>query len=210
MLGAGAWLGLAPQPASGAASGPQVRTDRGCYVVGQRVQVAGAGFAPLRLYDLAIDGVDFGQSETNSAGGFSTSLSAGGLPTNVVQSVDQLDASDGTSDATTTFTLTRPAGALFLDDRGAPRARRAPFEVWGFALGGGRVNVYLHYVSPSGGVARTIALGRTGGQCGYLKTGTRALFPFGAQSGAWTLQFDTSRSYRSRPSGPAARISVRL
>jgi hypothetical protein len=202
LIAAGIALG-----ASGAAT---VRTNHGCYLVGQSVTVAGSGFAPHRRVEVAIDGVDFKQQTTDSAGGFRGSLAPGGLGANIVQSLDHLDATDGTVSADTSFTLTRTAGARFLAARGNPNTLRAPFQVWGFALDGHPRTAYVHYVSPSGSMRETVKLGRTGGQCGYLMTGRRRVFPFAPSRGSWTLQVDTRPSYTRHPHGPVSRIAVRI
>ena len=195
---------------AGAATAPTVQTDRGCYPVGQSVHFSGSGFAAQRAYEVAIDGVDFGQSETDGAGSLHDRLVPGGLPAGSAQSIDQLDVSDGSSDVTTTFTVTRSAGARFEASSGDPRALRAPFQVWGFSPGGVAVAVYVNYVSPSGQPRDTVALGRVGGQCGYLVTGPKRFFPFSPATGRWTLQADTQPGYSSRPRGPVARIYLNI
>lgn len=198
--------GAAPAPAAAA----QLRVARSCYLPGQVVPLTGSGFAPNRQFDLADDGVDFGQSSTDGGGGFSVSFRPGGLPAGVAQHVEHLDATDGTASAQATFTLTRATGARFLATRGRLQTLRAPFEVWGFGLDGRTRPVYLHYVSPSGRAARTILLGRAGGQCGYLRTHTRSLFPFTASRGGWTLQLDARSGYTRVPGKPVTRIRVRV
>ena len=196
--------------AADAAAAPTLHTDRGCYVVGQPVKITGAGFASGRTFDLADDGVDFGQSTTDANGAFSVSFRPGGLAAGVAQHVGHLDASDGSSGADTIFTITRSAGARFLASGGNPHTLTAPFEVWGFALDGRRKHVYLHYVSPAGRSQLTVSLGRTGGQCGYLRTSRRRVFPFSPSLGAWVLQLDTARSFSRAPAGPVAKIAVRI
>lgn len=194
-----------------AASAPVVRTTAGCYPVGKTVHLIGSGFAPDRAYDVAIDGVDFGQDTTDASGSFHTHLIPGGLGAGVVQSVDRLDVTDGTSDARAVFTVSRSAGARFEATRGDPRTLRAPFQVWGFNLQGAPGEaIYLHYVSPAGQARDTVHLGRAGGQCGYLVTKPLRFFPFSPLTGAWTLQVDTWPRYSRRPSGPVARISVQI
>jgi hypothetical protein len=178
--------------------------------VGNAVRFSGSGFAPDRTYDVAVDGVDFGRSKTDSAGSVSDHIVPGGLPAGVPQSADRLDISDGTTEATTTFTASRSAGARFLASTGDPRTLSAPFQVWGFSPRGAAVDVYLHYVSPSGNARSTLRLGRAGGQCGYLVTRRERVFPFSSSTGTWTLQVDTHRGYSSRPSGAVARIYVRI
>lgn len=194
-----------------ATQAPIVVTGHACYSVGQLVEVAGAGFAPDRLYDVAIDGVDFGQSHTSGMGTFVTSLIPGGLGAGVVQAVDALNATDGTREADTTFTVTRRPGARLLAVGGSARPSRERFQVWGFGLHAkpGR-EIYVHYVAPSGRARTTVALGRTGGQCGYLLTRPMPAFPFTPSAGTWRLQVDVSREYSRRPAGPVAQIRVRV
>lgn len=180
-------------------------------MVGQAVQLQGSGFAPSRTYVVTIDGVFLGQRATNGQGDFSIPVRPGGLPAGAAQHVDRLLVSDGTSSASTTFTLTRAAGARVFDTSGSnPRTISARFQVWGYSMGGSTRTVYVHYVGPSGRARKTVALGGTGGQCGALRTGRRRLFPLSPSSGTWTLQLDTRRSYARHPSGPVTRISVRI
>lgn len=185
-----------------------VSTNHGCYLVGQPVTLTGSGFAAARTYAVTIDGVYFGMSGTDAHGAFSVKFGPGGLPAGSAQGVDKLDATDGTVSAGTTFTVTRPAGARFLAARGNPFTLRAPFEVWGFSMTGARQPVYLHYVSPAGAARLTVSLGHTGGECGYLRTSARRVFPFVPSPGTWTFQIDTKRGYARHPGGPVARIQV--
>ena len=189
-------------------SGATVKTDQGCYVVASSVALYGSGFAPSRGYDVAVDGVDFGQAKTDADGAFATHFSPGGLGAGVVQTVHHVDATDGTSEASATFTVTRQTGARFEVSSGDPRALRARFQAWGFAMDGTARTLYVHYVSPSGRVRSTVSMGRTGGQCGYLETKAKRMFPFAPAVGRWTLQVDTAQSYSAQPVGPVARVRV--
>jgi hypothetical protein len=197
---------LAVAAQSGAAT--SVGTDRGCYVVGQTVQLSGSGFEPSRTYVVSIDGVYLGQRTTDSTGAFSVPLHPGGLPAGAAQHLDNLQVTDGTTSAQTWFMLTRSAGTLITNTAGGPRSLTGRFLVWGFSLGGVTRPVYVHYISPSGKVYKAVFLGNTGGQCGYLRTGRRRVFPFSTTPGTWTLQVDTSRSYSRRAAGPRVRLSA--
>jgi hypothetical protein len=170
--------------------------------------LTGTGFAPSRTYLVTLDDVIFGGGSTNASGGFSASFRPGGLGANYAQLIDTVEATDGGSTAGATFTETRPTGARFLAAGGNPRTLKAPFELWDFSRAGAPLPVYLHYITPTGGVRRTVSLGRTGGQCGYLKTTPRRVFPFVPTPGTWTFQLDTHRQYRRSPPGPIARIKV--
>jgi hypothetical protein len=185
-----------------------VTTNHGCYLVGQKVTLTGTAFAPARAYVVSVDDVYYGESGTSATGAFSVTFGPGGLGANVAQSVDNLVATDGTSTASTTFTVTRSTGARFLAKKGNPATLHAPFELWDFSSTGARQAVYLHYVEPTGSVRETVTLGRTTGECGYLKTRSMRVFPFKPTFGYWRLQIDTQRAYSAHPSGPVARILV--
>jgi hypothetical protein len=199
-----------PLGAATSAAKPAIHTNKGCYVVGQHVRLIGKGFAPNRSYDVAIDGVDFGQGTTSAAGGFiSPSLIPGGLAAGQVQHVAALNVTDGTSTAQGKFTVTRTPGTRLLKPTGTTaKTLSGPFQVWGFALGSTRKTVYLHYVSPAGSARQTVQLGRVAGQCGYLLTSSRRVFPFSPSTGDWVLQVDTHPAYASRPGGPVGRIFI--
>ena len=191
-----------------AAQAPAISAGHGCYVVGQPVALSGRGFAGRREYVVSLDGVYFGESRTRSNGTFHSSLRPGGLGAGVAQQAEQLEVTDGTSVADTSFTLTRATGARFLATGGSAGALMAPFEIWDLSPGGARRTAYLHYVNPSGGLRETVALGTTGGQCGYLRTPKRRVFPFAPYPGSWTFQIDTRKAYSPHPGGSVARIRV--
>jgi hypothetical protein len=187
------------------ASSASIQTSHKCYAVGQAVGLTGRGFLGSSEYDLSVDGIDFGQSVTNASGGFRVSFGPGGLAAGQAQIVDKAIASDGQSTASATFTVTRNTGALVGAGSGSSPHRTVPFEVWDFGRG---ATIYVHWIGPNGVYVETASLGSDGGQCGYLKSRPRELFPFNAASGNWTLQFDTHRSYSKHPSGRSARITV--
>jgi hypothetical protein len=211
---------LAPMAlGTGAASATAIlHASQACYLVGQRVAITGSGFAPSRNYEVAVDGINFGMSTTDASGDFTASLIPGGLGKNVVQAVHVLSATDGTNLGGTTFTVTRTSGARILASTGSAAKLRAPFQVWGFALdndkpppyvsGPVRVPLYVHYLSPKKHLKKTVALGHTGGQCGYLRTAARRVFPFVPSRGSWTLQVDSDPTYSAHPTGPVAKIRL--
>jgi hypothetical protein len=170
--------------------------------------VAGSGFEPGRTFVVTIDGVYLGQRTTDATGSFSVPLRPGGLPAGAAQHLDNLQVTDGTMSAQSAFMLTRRAGALITNTAGRPGSLTGRFQIWGFSLGGAARSIYVHYVSPSGKARKTVALGNTGGPCGYLRTGRRRVFPFSMTPGTWTLQVDTKRSYSRNTPGPRVRIRV--
>jgi hypothetical protein len=206
LLGAGVYASATAQ----AASSPTLATGHGCYLVGQKVMLTGVGFAPSRQFVVSVDGVEFKGSLTDVSGGFTASLRPGGLGRNVAQHIARVSATDGTVTAGARFTITRRAGARILASSGNPLTLKAPFEVWGFARDGKRTPLYLHYVAPSGRLKTTSSLGHAGGQCGYVRTPKRRVFPFAPSAGKWRLQIDTRRKYSRKPGGPVARIVAQI
>jgi len=191
-----------------AANAASLKTSSRCYVVGQPITLSGNGFAGSREYVVTDDGVYFGEAKTTSSGRFVSKIRPGGLGADVIQQSEQLEASDGTSLADTSFTLTRATGARFLSTKGRPNSLTSPFQVWGMSLNGARRTVYLHYVSPSGAPVDTVTLGSTTGACGYLETKSRRVFPFTPTVGDWIFQIDTNKTYSAHPAGAWARIRV--
>jgi len=110
--------------------------------------------------------------------------------------------------AQTNFTLTRRTGFRIADLAGATSALTGRFVVWGFSLSGVARPLYLHYLTPSGRLRKTVWLGTTRGACGYLRTAVRRVFPFTLSAGTWTLQVDTQQRYSGHPAGPRVRIRV--
>jgi hypothetical protein len=205
--------------AAAASATPILQTNQGCYLVRQRVAITGTGFAASRMYQVAVDGVDLGLGTTDASGSFTASVIPGGLGANIVQEVHALSASDGTSQTRTPFTVTRTTGARILASTGTAATLHAPFQVWGFALAHGqpptapgitRLPLYVHYIGPRKRLRSTVALGKTGGQCGYLRTSARRVFPFIPSRGKWTLQVDSAPTYSAHPVGPVARIILRV
>jgi hypothetical protein len=187
---------------------PTITTDRGCYVVGQAVQLSGSGFAPYRSYVVTIDGVYLGSRYTDGTGSFSVPLHPGGLPAGAAEHYDPVDVTDGTTSAQTNFTVTRRAGFRVANVTGGVRSLSGRFVVWGFSLNGDTKPIYLHYVAPSGKVRKTVSLGTTRGACGYLRTARRRVFPFKVSAGKWVLQMDTQQTYSRWAPSPRVRIRV--
>jgi hypothetical protein len=134
----------------------------------------------------------------------------GGLPAGAAQHVDHIRVNDGATGAATFFTVTRKAGAQILTSGTTASSLQASFQVWGFSLGGTPRPVYVHYVEPSGHQQARTFLGRTGGQCGWISTPRRKLFPFSVSPGNWTLQVDTQKAYARHPGGPVAKIQITI
>jgi hypothetical protein len=190
---------------------PSIGTDRGCYLVGQTVHLNGVGFAPSRSYVVTLDGVYLGSSTTDTQGGFAIPVHPGGLPAGTAQHLDKIRVTDGTSSASSVFTVTRPAGARIATSSGStPQSLHASFHVWGFSLIGSPQPVYVHYIRPSGREQARRFLGTTGGQCGFINTPSRRLFPFHVTPGRWTIQVDTQQAYTHHSDGPAIRIGVTI
>ncbi|HEX4807094.1 MAG TPA: hypothetical protein VFU94_14440 [Conexibacter sp.] len=208
-------LALATAPA--AAHAATLTTDARCYLQGAPLRMNATGLVPNAPLTVALDGQALryrngATPNADAAGAFASSFAVPALAPGLVQRRHALSVSDGTHKPRARFTVTRRTGADFQPSSGSPATLRARFSVWGFALDGGapRVRVWLHWVSPGGGVRATVALGTSSGDCGALTTGLRRVFPFAPAPGRWVLVFDTHRRYRVQASGPRAKIAVHV
>jgi len=187
--------------ASAAHAQATISTGRGCYLVGKTVQLSGQGFSPSHTYVVTLDGVLLGERATDAQGSLAITVHPGGLPAGTAQHVDHIRVDDGTTTAMTFFTVTRSAGAGIFTSGSTPATLQASFHVWGFSLGGTPRPVYVHYVEPSGHQRARTFLGRTDGQCGWISTPRRKLFPFSVSPGNWTLQVDTQKALADQLEG---------
>ena len=193
-------LALAAAAPAGA-SAAQIQTDAACYRDNTgTVAVSGNGFEPNQPYQVTLDGKPLpgGAGTTDAAGGIAGSFPTPELANDSVHAYT-LGIVQGANLPTTGFSVT-PFFADFNPGTGNPKRLHVRFTVFGFALATPNPTVYLHYVRPNGKLKRTISLGRAQGPCGTIKRSARKkLFPFNAERGNWTLQFDTRKAYRKGP-----------
>ena len=184
--------GLAFVPAATAAT---LETEMPCYQEGADVVTTGAGFVPGRFVGVSLDNRLLGVTRADQQGIFRNKLVAPSLPSGEREHVHSLAASDGTNTAIKHFRATQ-VFAGFSPTTGRLGTLRVRFEIYGFGLYKSGAKVYVHYVRPNGKLRRTVYLGTAFGKCGHIRsTRKRLLFPFTAERGTWTLQFDTRSGY---------------
>jgi hypothetical protein len=199
-----------------AASAASITTAARCYEPGAKVPATARGFAPRSPLTVEVDGrvlryPDGSLPRTDANGDYANAFYAPYLKGAQPQRPIGVSASDGTSSARTSFTVTRPPGASFAPAQGDPRTLKVRFSVWGFALRSGRnTRTYLHWIRPNGRVRATAALGATQGDCGALRTRPRRIFPFAAEVGRWVLVIDAHPRYHVHAKGPRAKIPVNV
>ncbi len=198
--------------AAAVADAATVTTGRACYADPSArkdtVTWHGTGFTPGAAFQAALDGsaMEAGIGAVDASGGARGSFAAPALNAVIapgtMEHTFQLSVHEGTNAPATQFTVSK-LRARFLPASGNPRTLRVRFSVYGFGLSGATSpGIYVHYVRPDGRVRTTVRLGTGRGACASLTTARRRLFPFRPTSGAWTLQFDTSRRYvRRKPEG---------
>ncbi len=187
-----------------AASAAEIRVNRACFADPadreDTVQLSGSGFTPNAAYQVTLDGQPLpgGSDRTDAAGNLSGKFvapSVGTVSRAARQHRFRLGVQEGANAPVTFFTVSR-LFASFRPATGNPTTLRVRFSLYGFSLQGAtRPPAYLHYVGPSGRVARTTRLGTATPPCGFLRTKRRRLFGFTPRRGAWRLQFDTRKRY---------------
>ena len=182
----------------------EIRVNRACFADPQdredTIQLTGSGFTPNAAYQVTLDGKPLtgGNGTTDAAGNMSGRFVAPSVRTVsriARQHRFRLGVQEGANKPATSFTVSR-LFASFKPATGNPTSLRVRFSLYGFSLqGDARPPVYVHYVGPTGRVARTTRLGTARQACGFLRTKERRLFPFTPRRGAWRLQFDTRKRY---------------
>jgi hypothetical protein len=189
--------------APSAASAASITVDRACYAnPSQRadtVRMAGTGFTPNAQYQVTLDGQPLtgGTGTTDAAGNLTGSFTSPELDQGVREHTYKLGVQEGANAPETQFAVAQLLAA-FAPATGDPKTLKVRFRLFGFGLSGTKAPpVYVHYVRPGGKVHKTVKLGTGRGACGSIqRTAKRRLFPFAARRGTWTLQFDSSRTYR--------------
>jgi len=182
------------------ASAIAVETDRDCYLQQSNtsVTVRGSGFTAGLPFTVLLDGQPLtgGAGTIGDDGSMTGSFAPPSLKSDVVQRRFVVGLTTANASPSTSFTLTRLL-ASFWPTKGSVADLRVRFSLFGFGLGGPVTQVYVHYISPTGHYAKTVALGRPTGQCGAIpKTTKRRLFPLQSIcTGTWRLQFDTRRRF---------------
>lgn len=186
------------------ADAAEVRVNRACYADptdrSDTVQLSGTGFTPNAAYQVVLDGQPLtgGSGRIDANGNMSGKFvapSVGTVSRIAKQHAFRLSVQEGANQPVTTFTVSK-LFASFKPETGNPSTLRVRFSLYGFRLqGDANPPVYVHYVGPSGKLARTVRLGTAAQACGFLRTKQRRLFPFSARRGKWKLQFDTRKGY---------------
>ena len=195
-----------PAAAEAAALEPLKR----CYVsvtesTREGIDVAGSGFTPNAIVDLALDGEVRRMVQADAAGN---------LPAQVLQAPHQPRGQRGLSVTATergnpanAVTLASHVTALNLaiTPRRARPSRRVRFSGRGFT---GRGRVYAHYLF-KGRVRKTVTLTRRpAGPCGTFTVRRRQIPVERPRTGTWTLQVDQQKRYSRAPDSVFVRVSI--
>jgi len=180
-------------PALASAATLTVDPAKPCYREGETVNLLGAGFTPLATVQISRNGSPLSPSlPTDASGAFLGELQLGGLSR---ERTLTYQATDTTNPALIAPVELR-ASALDVSVRptsGNP-GRRLTIRARGFTTG---KRLWAHVRRVGGRRTRNIKLGRLKGDCRKSKS-KRRLFRRGTASGAYRVQFDTFRRFRSR------------
>lgn len=178
--------------ASAAAAKATIALDPGCYQSGAAGMLTGKGFAPHATWTAKLAGThQIGTGHTDANGRIRATFTAPLYHGTTGTRELTLSVTDGPHVASTTFQMT-PLTASFSPRTGDPATLRVRWRVLGL---GPKHGVYVHYIRPDGKLQRTLRIGTTRGDCGTLKTGPIALFPFKYVYGRWTFQVDASSHF---------------
>ncbi len=215
--GAAALLLLAAP--AGASAAPTLDPIKPCYVsittrehsktviLREKLPLAGSGFAPNALVDVALDGKVIRAGVLTDAGG--------NLPTQTIEAPYRSKGERPFSVAVTERAnpaagATLAAGVTALNVGAQPRNAR-PSQVVTFRGRGftGPGNVYGHYVF-RGKERKTVTLAQRSGACGTFAVRRRQLPVRHPHVGTWTLQVDQQRTYSPNPQSVFVDVDITL
>lgn len=201
---------------AGASAAASIRLDHPCYQdngTATKATFRADGLVPGSVVPVALDGQFIGNVIANAAGSLVASFPVPAHTQAGAESTHELALTpDGGEPVRATF-LATAVTADFSPAQGDPATMKVRFTAAGMNLVAPKSRVYLHYIAPGGKERKTVLLGRATGACGNLRTGLRRLFGFRPAAGRWTLQVDTTSTYRrgtAKAGYPWARIGVRV
>jgi hypothetical protein len=204
---------LALPALAGAATKPSVAFQRGCYLdtaVDGKANFTVRGFPARTTVSESLDGKQLGTDVVPPNGVLTRSVPVPAHTDERAESTHVLTVSAGSRSATATLRTTSHL-ANFSPSAGDPRKLRVRFSVYGMRVPQASASkAYVHYVSPSGKLRRTLLLGKVRGGCGHItRSAKKKLFPFTPAGGRWTLQFDTRKHFTpSNATSPFAWATV--
>lgn len=168
---------------------------RACYPEGTNVFLPGEGFTPNAQVDFSRDGIPLVANPpivADAAGQVSATLTLPGLlKGQKTLAYVATDTANPANIASLSLLVTATDVAL-KPKRGKPQ-RLLTIGARGF-FGGGKT-LWAHVVR--GGRARNVKIGRIKGPCKKVKA-KRRIFPAGAASGSYRVQFDAFRRYKKK------------
>lgn len=167
-----------------------------CYPEGSPVFLPGAGFTPNAQVDFSRDGVPLVADPpivADAAGQVSANLTLPGLLKGQ-QTLDYLATDTANPANTAALSLLVTATDVSLKPKRGKPQRLLTIGARGFFDGG--KTVWAH-IKRGRGAARNVKIGAIKGPCKKVKAKKR-LFPAGAASGTYRVQFDAFKRYKSK------------
>lgn len=198
-----ALLALAAAAPPAAAHAATLDADFPCYVHGESIVLAGAGFTPGGRVALSVAGQQLGGVLADSFGEFNVRVRMPRLSTRLRLRFVAADRADRALIAGALVRIVSPDVVVAPAGGKPDRPRR--IRAWGF-IGAGAL--YAHVKRRGAERARNIYLGRPRGACGTLRV-KRRLFRRHPPSGRYAIKFDTAPRYL-RHAGPSVLYSLTI
>jgi hypothetical protein len=189
-------------PASASAA-PTLAVDpvKDCYSTGETVDLLGGGFTPFGPVDVSDGSGSLGTLDSDAGGAISSPLTLGYDSGRVTFTATDMT----TAGLAASTSLLVSAPDVTIRPRNGPAGRRVRITAKGFATG---PTLYAHVRRRSTGRVRNVRIGALAGACGKTSVRKR-IFPSGAPSGSYLVQFDTYRRF-SRGRDVWVRFTVKV
>ncbi|MCX6385035.1 MAG: hypothetical protein NTV40_00100 [Solirubrobacterales bacterium] len=188
-----------------AVAAPTVSVEKGCWNSASTLEVVGSGYRPKVAFKLLLNGRVASRGITTTTGDISGIVKLPRISRASGQRSFEIRLTDGRRTATRRIFAT----AIWADYEPAVTSLRQRVTFSGNGFGPNKT-LFLHYVSPSGKLRRTLRLGESAGVCGRLEVANREVFDgFTPEAGRWRLQFDTRATYVRGPR-PSVTLAVTI
>jgi hypothetical protein len=183
-----ATAGMAAFAATSQAASVGITPVKPCYITGEVDTLAGAGYTPGGIVDIAVDGTSVFTVDVDTAGNFFTPLQFGAMKAVKTHTLTATDTTDPALTAAVNFVGTIHQ-VTFKPQQG-PAATKRKMRGYGFLNG---PKAYMHVRGH--GRRTNVFVGRPKGVCGTWGPTRKRMLPANAATGVYKVIFDAKKKF---------------
>lgn len=182
--------GTAAMAATADAATLTIAPVKACYLTGEAITAAGAGFTPNGAFEVKLDGTSLGQRDARPDGTFAVTITLGTMRAVKSHALSATDVTDPALTAGASFMGTQ--NIVTVKPKDAKAGDKLRIRGYGFLAG---PRVYMHVRGH--GYSTDKRVGNAAAPCGTFATRKR-IIPATATPGFYRVQFDARRRYSKK------------